>query len=289
VASGAKAFIRSDATDFANVGVDWNGLVVEVGAYTVSYNTNGGSTIAAQAYARSIAEPTAPTRAGYTFAGWTETDGGSTTITFPYAPSATSNITLYAKWNRIYTVTYTYNSATGGNTVASNTFVTGDTAITLPTPTRTGYTFAGWHSDAGLTSKIADAGSSYSPTGETSAITVYAKWTRNPVKAVVSTKPTITGKATATIKGTNKLTAKKGTWTGYPTPVISYQWYSCTAQVKSATATIPKSCKKISKATKSTLAVTNTFKGKFIAVAVTGKGTGTTATTWLSKSTAKVK
>jgi hypothetical protein len=103
------------------------------------------------------------------------------------------------------------------------------------------------------------------------------------------TKPSVTGKAIATTKGTNKLTAKKGSWTGDPTPVIGYQWYSCSYQVKSVTQAIPKSCKKILKATKSTLAVTNSLKGKCIAVAVTGKGTGTIATTWLSKSTAKVK
>jgi hypothetical protein len=71
--------------------------------------------------------------------------------------------------------------------------------------------------------------------------------------------------------------------------LISYQWYSCTAQVKKEVDSIPRTCKIIAKATKSTLAVTNTLKGKFLAVAVTGKVTGTTPTVWLSKSTAKVK
>jgi uncharacterized repeat protein (TIGR02543 family) len=210
--AGAKAYIKSGATGFTTSGNPplWNGIEVAVGVYTASFNTNGGSAIASQAYGRSIPEPVAPTRTGYTFAGWSATTGGSL-LTFPYTPTSNGDLTLYAKW------------------------------------------------------------------------------TQNPTKAVASVKPSITGKATSTAKGTNKLTAKKGTWTGSPTPAISYQWYSCTTQVKSVTATIPKTCKAISKATKSTFAVTKTYKGKYLAVAVTGKASGTSATKWLSKSTAKVK
>jgi uncharacterized repeat protein (TIGR02543 family) len=212
VASGAKAYIKSGTTGFTTSGTPplWNELEVAVGVYTASYNTNGGSTIAAQAYTRSISEPAVPTRTGYTFAGWSATTSGSL-LTFPYTPTSNGDLTLYAKW------------------------------------------------------------------------------TQNPTKAVAPVKPSITGKATSTAKGTNKLTAKKGTWTGYPLPAISYQWYSCSTQVKSVTATIPKTCKAISKATKSTFAVTKTYKGKYLAVAVTGKASGTSATKWLSKSTAKVK
>ena len=92
------------------------------------------------------------------------------------------------KWNGLtvitvytYTLTYAYNSATGGNTVASSSFATGDTPITLPTPTRTGYTFAGWYSDAGFTTRIGDAGEDYSPTGVVESLNAYAKWTEIPV------------------------------------------------------------------------------------------------------------
>jgi uncharacterized repeat protein (TIGR02543 family) len=251
----------------------------------VAFNSKGGTAVANGSFTTggNFAAPTAPTRAGYTFAGWTATDGGETTVIFPYAPSETSDITLYAKWNLI-TYAVTYNSK-GGTAVATGSFTTGGNFAAPTAPTRAGYTFAGWTATDGGKVTVSFP---YAPSA-TSNITLYAKWTQNPIKAAASTKPSVTGKAIATTKGTNKLTAKKGTWTGFPTPVISYQWYSCTSQVKSATSTIPKSCSKISKATKYTIAVTNTYKGKYIAVAVTGKGTGTTATTWLSKSTAKVK
>jgi uncharacterized repeat protein (TIGR02543 family) len=189
----------------------------------------------------------------------------------------------------VYSVDYNNQSATTAQLGGSSYYLKGSAITEIPTtpPVKNDHTFTGWFTAASGGVEVTN--NSYTPLAPFGAKTLYAIWTRNLVKAVASTKPTISGIASATTKGTNKLTAKKGTWAGYPTPVITYQWYSCTSQVKSATAAIPKSCKKISKATKSTLAVTNAFKGKFIAVAVTGKGTGTTATTWLSKSTAKVK
>ena len=48
--------------------------------------------------------------------------------------------------------------------------------VTLPTPTRTGYTFAGWYTAASGGTKVGDAGETYSPTEN---ITLYAQWTPN--------------------------------------------------------------------------------------------------------------
>lgn len=108
-------------------------------------------------------------------------------------------------------------------------------------------------------------------------------------KAIASVKPSIAGKALIAKKGTNKLTAKKGTWSGVPTPSISYQWFACTSAVKSSTQTTPKTCKAISKANKTTLSVGKSLKGKYLSVRVIGKGSGTSETIWFSKSSQKVK
>jgi uncharacterized repeat protein (TIGR02543 family) len=104
---------------------------------------------------------------------------------------------LGSNWNGLtvamnYTLTYAYNSATGGNKLGSSSFATGDNPITLPTPTRTGYTFAGWYSNIGLTSKIGNAGANYTPTGTTAALSAYAKWTKN-VQAAATVKPKVSG------------------------------------------------------------------------------------------------
>jgi hypothetical protein len=118
-----------------------------------------------------------------------------------------------------------------------------------------------------------------------SDITLYAKWTRDLAKAVATVKPSVSG----TAKVSKVLAAKRGTWAGYPTPKITYQWYSCTKKVATVKAKVPITCKKISRSTKSTLKLAKAQKGKFIAVLVTGTSAGTSATKWLSKSTTKVR
>lgn len=149
---------------------------------TVTFDANSGSgTMANQSIQVSAATALTSnlfTRDGYTFAGWnTQANGNGDNYTNGQSVTLTQNLSLFAKWTaNQYTVTYNYNDATGGNGTASASFTTGGSAITLPTPVRTGYTFDGWYSDSGLSTPIGNAGASYSPTGTTFAITAYAKW-----------------------------------------------------------------------------------------------------------------
>ena len=69
-----------------------------------------------------------------------------------------------------YTVTYDANGGTCGT--ASEKF--SGTPLTLPTPTRDGYTFTGWFDAATGGKPIGAAGDPYIPTGN---ITLYAQWT----------------------------------------------------------------------------------------------------------------
>jgi hypothetical protein len=105
------------------------------------------------------------------------------------------------------------------------------------------------------------------------------------VRAAATVKPTIRG--TATVNKT--LTAAKGTWTGHPAPTFTYQWYACTNTVTVARATVPSTCKRITGATRSTFTLTSAQRGKYVTVLVTGTSAGTTRTTWLSKTTTKIK
>ncbi len=81
------------------------------------------------------------------------------------------NITLHAKWTiNSYTISFNSN---GGSAVASIIQNYG-TAVTQPAdPTKTGYTFAGWYADAGLTSSYTFT------TMPAQNTTLYAKWTAN--------------------------------------------------------------------------------------------------------------
>lgn len=67
-------------------------------AYTVSFNTNGGSAIESRSVksGEKAKAPEPPEMEGYTFAGWYSDD--TLTEKFDFAEKITKNITLYAKW-----------------------------------------------------------------------------------------------------------------------------------------------------------------------------------------------
>jgi uncharacterized repeat protein (TIGR02543 family) len=70
--------------------------------YLAAFDSNSGSLVSSQRFSTGlpVAAPTAPTRAGHTFAGWSATNGGPA-ISFPYNPGVAENVTLFAKWNEI--------------------------------------------------------------------------------------------------------------------------------------------------------------------------------------------
>ncbi len=109
----------------------------QINKYTITFDSNGGSKVDAltQDYNSIVVAPTAPTREGYTFAGWDKD--------VP-ANMLAENITLTAKWNiNKYTVTFKLENG------EKDVVLTQDyqTTITAPVPERTGYTFAGWDKD----------------------------------------------------------------------------------------------------------------------------------------------
>ena len=119
------------------------------------------------------------TRTGYTVSGWNTNADGSSGTSYALGASFTGNsdITLYPEWTAAtFGVIFEYNGATAGNTSASATYTTGSTRITLPTPTKPGYTFNSWHTNPALDalSIVGVGGASYSPTTN---LTIYAKWT----------------------------------------------------------------------------------------------------------------
>ena len=109
-----------------------------IGAYTVTFQSEGGSEVASQIRANTPADqPADPTKEGYTFIGWYNGEEK-----WNFADAVTEALTLTAKWQvNQYTITF---DTAGGSEVPSITQDYG-TAITAPAnPTKTGYTFAGW-------------------------------------------------------------------------------------------------------------------------------------------------
>ncbi len=77
--------------------------------YLVTFNSQGGSQVAAQTVTAggTVKQPTSPTKAGYTFAGWYRDAACQTPWNFT-TDTVTGNLTLYAKWMvKSTTPTYT--------------------------------------------------------------------------------------------------------------------------------------------------------------------------------------
>ena len=74
------------------------GSVTEI-SYTVSFNSQGGSAVPSQTVVSGgkVTVPTAPTRDGYTFAGWYQDAQG--TVAWNFETPVTANLTLYAQWS----------------------------------------------------------------------------------------------------------------------------------------------------------------------------------------------
>ncbi|KAB7790641.1 Ig-like domain-containing protein [Bifidobacterium leontopitheci] len=69
--------------------------------YTVTFNSNGGSTVASQTVesGSKATKPADPTKAGFTFGGWYK-DAALKTL-YDFNTAVTANITLYAKWDPV--------------------------------------------------------------------------------------------------------------------------------------------------------------------------------------------
>jgi uncharacterized repeat protein (TIGR02543 family) len=76
---------------------DWVEAATSI--YTVTFNSNGGESRDPQQVAsgRTVNQPPAPTRSGYTFGGWYSDPALSAAYSF--STPVTGDITLYAKWS----------------------------------------------------------------------------------------------------------------------------------------------------------------------------------------------
>ena len=161
-------------------------------SYAVRFDSNGGyGSMDNQTFLIGVSQPIAKcafTRSGYRFAGWATTYGGSVVYSDQQSVQNLSTVSgatvvLYAVWTAdgggqvdppvptsYYTVTFNANGGTCST--SSKQYASGATLGTLPTATRSGYTFDGWYTAASGGTKVA------STTAVTKDVTYYAHWTQ---------------------------------------------------------------------------------------------------------------
>jgi uncharacterized repeat protein (TIGR02543 family) len=148
--------------------------------YIVTFSANGGSgTVPAMPKlpGSTITLPSGSglSRSGYAFGGWnTQADGNGTNYSAGSSFTPTDTITLYAKWNPTYTITFNINGGSG--TIQSMTILQSVSSITLPSGSelsKSGCIFGGWNTAADGTGTNYNVGASYSVSGNA---TLYARW-----------------------------------------------------------------------------------------------------------------
>lgn len=227
--------------------------------YTVSYNKNGasGSTISNMPSSQTKTYGTdltlsnnLPTRANESAGSYrVDFSANSGSVSPSYLSAARTNSFTFAKWNTKsdgtgtnYSRGGTYSTDANATLYARWTSSTSTAAITLPTPTRSGYLFNGWYTAASGGTRKGGGGDSYTPTAAT---TLYAQWSAQ--KSTVSTTNGTLGTAqTITITRNNSsfkhtLTYSYGSATGTiatKTTSVSVSWTpptSLASQFPSAT------------------------------------------------------
>jgi len=199
---------------------------------TVTYDSKSGTSVTSGSVLTggSLSAPTAPTRTGYDFAGWSATDGG-TILTFPYSPPNTGNFTLYARWTA-KTLAVAYDTQGGSSVTSGSSSTGGGISVSPGSPTRTGYSFNGWFAGAtggsALTFPYAH--------GQTADFTLYAQWSavtytityaKNGATGDLATasESYTTGSTAITLPGRGTLVKAGHTFAGWSvggnTPVLS--------------------------------------------------------------------
>ena len=140
--------------------------------YTITYHSNNGvdTTVTEQSVAGTYVLKAANTFSytGHTFSKWTLNSTSGTQYSAGATYTVSGNTAFYAKWTtNNYTVTY---NANGGTVSPTSETIAYGGHPTLPTPTRSNYTFDGWQ----VNGEGAYITNSYTVTGD---VTLKAHWT----------------------------------------------------------------------------------------------------------------
>ena len=154
-----------------------------VNTYSITYDLDGGNASGnptSYTVESSAITLNAPTRTGYTFAGWTGTELSEASTTVTIATGSTGDRNYTATWTaNTYTVTFDANGGEGSMDPQPFTYDASQN-LTANGFTRTGYTFAGWSTSEGGSVVYSNGQSVSNLTADQNGnVTLYAQWTVN--------------------------------------------------------------------------------------------------------------
>lgn len=179
-----------------DAGANVSGMdIVISSAYTITYNQNSSNAVSGMPgsqtkywYEAVNLSGMRPTQAGFHFMEWNTSSSGSGT---DYQPSerftSNANTILYAQWNQNavpeYRVSY---DANGGSGAPADQIKKKGESLTLSTmePTRIGYTFLNWNTEANGTGTTYSTGGIYTADAD---VTLYAQWKEDPEPSIFYT------------------------------------------------------------------------------------------------------
>lgn len=103
-----------------------------------------GNTLVDVVDGETVDEPNDPVRAGYNFDGWYWNPNPSTSAKFDFESPVTKDITVYAKWTKMWTVTFIWYEGKEEYQYRLD----GETMEDPGIPERTGYEFVGWFNES---------------------------------------------------------------------------------------------------------------------------------------------
>lgn len=171
VSKGTAKMTAKSGGKSVSVNITVEDTVIHEAGYIVTFDTAGGSAVASQSVTggRTAVKPADPVREGYTFGGWYM--DSALTAAYDFALPVTGNLTLYAKWDTVSSVTCKVVFQTnGGNAITEQTVRTGEKVTKPEDPVKSGFEFAGWYTDSFL-KKTYDF-----DVAVTQDITLYARW-----------------------------------------------------------------------------------------------------------------
>ena len=208
--------------------------------YTISYDSNGGSTYNHKDYAiygANINLPTTdlPTKTGYTFDGWTW-DSSNLSLTLGGGVKVYGNATIKASWTpNKYRLTYNSNDGSGITDYSDSYY---DSEWTVDKSfTRSGFELLGFADSSSATTATYKNGDKIKVTGNK---TIYAVWKELPKVTLSYTGDASTTSSTKSLKATvTPTTYKKGvTWTSSDSTIASVSSSGTVTRKKEGTVTI---------------------------------------------------